>query len=159
MFKKGFFARWLSSSLALIAASYFFEGIEIKDIPTAFIAAFVLGIVNAVIRPLVFVWTLPFNVVTLGLFTLVINGSMLYLVSWFMGDGFKIHGFGPAVLGALFISVVSGILNYFISDQGKIEFIRFNTAKQEKKYYDKEKAVEADYEIIDPAPPESGKKG
>lgn len=149
MFKKGFFARWLSSSLALLVVSYFFKGIEITDIPSAFIAAFILGIVNAVIRPLILVFTLPFNVVTLGLFTLVINGSMLYLTSWLMGDGFKIHGFGAAIFGALFISVISGIFNYFISDQGKFEFININTGKTAKKHYNKEDAVEADYEIID----------
>jgi putative membrane protein len=150
MFNKGFFARWLSSSLALLVVSYFFKGIEITGISSAFIAAFILGIVNAVIRPLIFVFTLPFNVVTLGLFTLVINGSMLYLTSWFVGDGFKIHGFGSAIWGALFISIVSGILNYFISDKGKIEFININTGKRAEKHYNnKEDAVEADYEIVD----------
>ncbi|MFH1288205.1 MAG: phage holin family protein [bacterium] len=158
MFKKGFFARWLSSSFALLVVSYFFEGIKIKDISSVFIAAFVLGIVNAVIRPFVFVFTLPFNIVTLGFFTLIINGSMLYLTSWFM-EGFDVQGFGAAVFGALFISAISGILNYFISDQGKIEFINFGTGKTGKKRYSKEDAVEADYEIIDPAPPESEKKG
>ncbi len=148
MFNKGFFVRWLSSSMALLVVSYFFEGIKIKDIPSAFIAAFILGIVNAVIRPLIFVFTLPFNIISLGLFTLVINGSMLYLTSKLV-DGFEIHGFWSAIFGALFISIISGILNYFISDQGKIEFINYNTEKTAKKHYNKEDAVEADYEIID----------
>jgi putative membrane protein len=157
MFNKGFFARWLSSSLALLVVSYFFKGIEITDIPSAFIAAFILGIVNAVIRPLIVIFTLPFNVITLGLFTLVINGSMLYLTSWFMGDGFKIHGFGAAIWGALFISIVSGFLNYFISDKGKIEFVNINTDKTTTKNYNKEAAVEADYEIIDEKEKNNGK--
>ncbi|MDD5773151.1 MAG: phage holin family protein [bacterium] len=157
MFNKGFFTRWLSSSLALLVVSYFFKGIEVTDIPSAFIAAFILGIVNAVIRPLIVVFTLPFNIITLGLFTLVINGSMLYLTSWFMGAGLKIDGFWSAVLGALFISIASGFLNYFISDQGKIEFVNFNTGKGAEKQYNKEDAVEADYEIIDEKEKNSGK--
>ena len=149
MFNRGFFARWLSSGLALLVVSYLFKGIEVADISSAFIAAFILGIVNAVIRPMIVVFTLPFTVVTLGLFTLVINGSMLYLTSWFMGNEFIIHGFGSAIWGALFISIVSGILNYFISDHGKIEFVNFNTVKRAENNFGKEDPVEADYEIID----------
>ena len=157
MFKKGFFARWLSSSLALLIVSYIFKGIEISGVTNAFIAAFVLGVVNAVIRPLIFVFTLPFNVVTLGFFTLIINGSMLYLTSWFIGDGFNIHSFGSAIWGSLFISIVSGILNIFISDQGKIEFININSDRVIKNHYNKENAVEADYEIVDEKENNNGK--
>lgn len=79
------------------------------------LAAIVLGIINAVIRPIFMVLTLPVNVVTLGLFTFVINGLMLKLTS--MGvAGFEVSGFWAATLGALVLSVISTVLNWLIVD-------------------------------------------
>jgi putative membrane protein len=73
--------------------------------------ALVLGILNAFIRPVIMFLALPLLLVTLGLFMLVINASLLYLVGLILGDHFEVHGFGAAVLGALIISIVSTILN------------------------------------------------
>ena len=86
-------------------ASYVVPGMEIDGIATMLIAAFLLGIVNAVVRPVLFILTLPITIVTLGLFLLVINAAMLGLVAWLL-PGFAIEGFWAALGGWLIVSVV-----------------------------------------------------
>ncbi len=81
--------------------------------------ALVFGLVNAIIRPIVRLFTFPFLILTLGLFTFVVNGAMLWLTSVLaqrMGFGFTVAGFWPAVWGALFISIVSGVLSFLLID-------------------------------------------
>jgi putative membrane protein len=78
------------------------------------IVALIFGFVNALIRPIIFLLSLPLEILTLGLFTFVINALMLLLTSWIaqgMGLGFRVDGFLPALLGALIVSVVSFVLN------------------------------------------------
>jgi putative membrane protein len=105
--------KWLINALALFITSYLVKGIEASGPGAIFMAAALLGILNAVIRPILLILTLPINIITLGLFTLVINGAMLGLVSYLI-KGFIIQGFWPAVIGALMISIVSGIINWLI---------------------------------------------
>jgi putative membrane protein len=105
--------KWLINALALYVSSALVKGIEVSGAWALFLAAALLGILNAVIRPILIFLTLPINIVTLGLFTLVINGSMLWMVSWLI-RGFVIHGFWPALLGALIISVISWLVNWLI---------------------------------------------
>lgn len=83
-------------------------------------AALLLGIVNAVVRPVLILLTLPATLVTLGLFLLVINAAMLGLVAW-MFDGFTISGFWAAVFGALVVSVTGWVASSFIGPRGKFE--------------------------------------
>ena len=85
-------------------------------------AALLLGIVNAVVRPLLVILTLPITVLTLGLFLLVINAAMLGLVAW-MFDDFTIAGFGSALLGTIVISLTGWLASYFIDPRGRIEII------------------------------------
>lgn len=79
------------------------------------VAAIVFGVVNAIIRPILMLLTLPINVVTLGLFTLVINALMLWLTSW-ISAALTVDGFFTALLGALVIAVVSTVINWFLPD-------------------------------------------
>ncbi len=127
----GFFMRWSINLLALIVAGVLIPGIEIRSILTGILAAGILGIVNAVLRPIVLLLTLPINLVTLGLFTLVVNAAMLELVSA-VAPGFSIGTFGAAFLGALVISIVSWMLNVFVGGNGTVVFI-----KREKKGHDR----------------------
>jgi len=90
------------------------DGIYVDGCGAVFIAAIILGIVNAVIRPLLLILTLPLNVFTLGLFTFVINGLVLKTVASVVA-GFDIVGIWPAVIGAIILSVVSTVLNWLIS--------------------------------------------
>jgi putative membrane protein len=109
----GMLIRWLTSTGAIVLTSYLLNGIQIDGFPTAFVAAAILGILNALIRPIALLITLPINVLTLGFFTFVINALMLQMVSGII-SGFEVHGFGSAVLGSLMISVISWLLNSFV---------------------------------------------
>jgi putative membrane protein len=119
----GFFLRWSINLLAMVIAGSVIPGIKIQSIGIGILAAGIFGIVNAVIRPIVLVLTLPINLLTLGLFTLVINAAMLKLVADVV-PGFAIESFRAAFLGALLISVISWIMNIFIGGDGTIVFIR-----------------------------------
>ena len=101
------------NALALLLAARIFPKISFDSQQATFIAALVLALVNTYLRPLVVILTLPINILTLGLFTLIINGMMLELVSWII-PAFHVEGFWTAVGGALVISIVSCLLNLFL---------------------------------------------
>ena len=119
----GFFLRWSMNLLALVTAAVLIKGIRIQSIEMGILAAGILGIVNAIIRPGVLMLTLPINLLTLGLFTLVINALMLQLVSAVV-PGLVIEGFWAAFWGAFVISLVSWLLNLFVGSAGKMMYIR-----------------------------------
>ena len=102
--------RWLLNALTLILVSYLVPGIHVDTLFAALIAALILGLVNAVIRPVVLILTLPINILTLGLFTLVVNAIMLLIVSS-VTKGFSVDGFSAAFWGALIIWLISWITN------------------------------------------------
>ena len=125
----GLLIRWLILTVAIIIASYLLEGIHISSFFSAFLAAAILGILNALFRPVLLILTLPINILTLGLFTFIINALMLKMVSGVI-PGFEVYGFWTAVFGSLIISIVSWLLNSFISDRGRIERIDFIELKK-----------------------------
>lgn len=106
--------RWLVIAVAILLASTILPGIRVESLTTAIIAAAILGIINTFLRPVLLILTLPLTILTLGIFTFVLNALMLLLVAYFV-DGFEIDGFWWAFLGALIISVVSWIANRFIN--------------------------------------------
>ena len=118
----GFVIRWLVCAGALWVAQSVVGGISIETTGTLLVAAVLLGIVNAVIRPIAVVLTFPITIVTLGLFLWVINAGMLGLVAWLL-PGFHIAGFGSALLGALLISFVSWVASWTIGSKGRVEVI------------------------------------
>jgi putative membrane protein len=118
----GFIIRLLVVALGLWLAAQLVPGITVHGARTVLGAALLLGIVNAVLRPLLVILTLPITVLTLGLFLLVINAAMLGLVAW-MFDDFTITGFGSALLGAMVLSVTGWLASYFIGPRGRIEII------------------------------------
>ena len=118
----GVLFRWLINAFALWLTSNIIDGIRIEGVVPLFIAALVLGILNALLRPLLLIATIPINLITLGLFTFVINGAMLKLTAWLV-SGFVVQGFWSAVIGALLLSLFSLILNLFVSDRGLIEYV------------------------------------
>ncbi len=120
----GIFIRWLTSTGAIILTSYLLGGIHVDGFFTAFFAAAMLGILNALFRPIALLITLPINILTLGFFTFVINALMLKMASGVI-SGFEVHGFGAAVLGSLMISVISWFLNSFIDRRGTGHSINF----------------------------------
>jgi len=105
-----FFIRMVANAVALLLIGYLLpQLVTVDGVMAALAAAFVLGLVNAVVRPLFVLLTLPVTVMTLGAFLLVINGLLLWLVSTLVA-GFHVNGFLAAVVGSLLLSVVSWIL-------------------------------------------------
>ncbi len=96
--------RWLLSAATLLLISYYLPGIGVASLYTALVAALALGLINALIRPIILVLTLPVNILTLGLFTLIVNSLMFWLVSTIV-KGFTVAGFWPAFWGALIMMV------------------------------------------------------
>ena len=118
---KGFFLKWLVNILALLAVVNIIKGIEIDNWQTAVWAALILGLINAFLKPVIILFTLPINIFSLGLFTLVINGFLLFFVSKIV-EGFSIESFGSAFWGALFFSIISFSLSLFIGSSGRISY-------------------------------------
>jgi len=101
---------WLINAVALVAVAYLLPGIEVSNFVTALIAALVLGLVNAVIRPVLILLTLPVTLLTLGLFIFVINGLMFWLVGSFI-TGFVVSGLWWGIAGAVVYSILSWALS------------------------------------------------
>ena len=119
---RGIALRWLTLTGAILLASYMLDGIHVSGFMSAVGAAAILGVLNAFFRPIALILTLPINILSLGLFTFVINAVMLKMASGVIG-GFDVNGFWPAVFGALIISLVSWLLNMFINEQGRVDVI------------------------------------
>lgn len=115
-----FLFRALVASAGLWLAEAWLDGISFDSATWLLASAIVLGVINGFIRPLLMILTLPFTILTLGLFVLVLNGAMLALAAWLL-PGFHVAGFWPAVWGALIVSVVSGIGSWIFGPKGGIE--------------------------------------
>lgn len=107
---RGLLMRWLINAAALLALPYLYNGVQVDGIGAALVAAAVLGIANAIIRPILLLLTIPLNIATLGLFTLVINALMLWGVSTVV-NGFHVSGFIGAFIGSLLLTIVSAVLS------------------------------------------------
>jgi len=116
---RGVLIRWLILTASVLIAAWILDGIYVTGVLPAFLAAATLGILNAFLRPILILLTLPINIVTFGLFTFLINALMLKVVSELI-PGFYIYGFWTAVFGALIIGAVSWLLNSFVGGRGKV---------------------------------------
>lgn len=117
---KGIFLRTLITMLGLFLASGLVPGVSISGTSGFIFAAVMLGIVNAFIRPIALLLTLPITLVTLGLFLLVVNAAMFGLVAW-MVDGFHVVGFWSAVFGSIIVSITAAISSWYIGPDGRFE--------------------------------------
>ncbi|HVJ11701.1 MAG TPA: phage holin family protein [Burkholderiales bacterium] len=104
---------WLINALALIAVAYLMPGVSVSTFGAALIAALVLGLINAVVRPILVLLTLPVTLLTLGLFIFVLNGLLFWMVGTWL-EGFEVAGFWSAVFGAILFSVVSWLLSALV---------------------------------------------
>ncbi|MFZ2446857.1 MAG: phage holin family protein [Syntrophobacteraceae bacterium] len=118
----GLLVRWLLLTVAIMLTPYLVGGIYVEGFFSAFFAAAVLGILNALFRPFLLIITLPINIVTFGLFTFVINALLLKMASGVV-PGFHVYGFWSAVFGSLIISLVSWLLSSFINEHGRVGYI------------------------------------
>jgi putative membrane protein len=103
-------AKWLLSAAALLFVAYLYSGVQVSSFTSALIAAFVIGLLNAVVRPVLVVLTLPVTVVTLGLFLFVINALMFWAAASVL-DGFQVRGFLAALIGSLIYSVIGIVID------------------------------------------------
>jgi putative membrane protein len=118
----GILFRWLVLTAAILVASYVVEGITVHGFWSAFLAAAILGILNAFFRPILILLTLPATILSFGLFIFVINALLLMMVSGVI-SGFEVRGFWPAVFGSLIISIVSWLVGAFVNERGKIQYM------------------------------------
>lgn len=112
---KRFFTGWLINTTALLIVVHLVSGISIDRWQTTFVASLVLGLLNIFIRPVLIILTLPVNILTLGIFTLFINGFMFHLAASLV-QGFEVMNFGTAFLGAVVFSIITSLLNLLIGD-------------------------------------------
>lgn len=106
--------RWAVNTLAILAVTKILPAFQVDSIWIALLAALLLGILNTFLRPILVVVTLPVNILTLGLFTLILNGLILQILDWILGDRMRIGGFWWAVLAALLISLITWLINIII---------------------------------------------
>ena len=118
----GFLIRALVNALAIWLATEVVPGIGARSTTTVVVAALVLGLINAVVRPFLLVLTLPLTLITLGLFLFVLNAICLWLTSKVV-PGFHVQGFWAAFWGALIVSALSWAVNGFVSDRGQVVMI------------------------------------
>jgi putative membrane protein len=117
-----FLLRALVAAAGLWLASKIVPGIHVHGLGALAAAAILLGLVNAIVRPIVIFFTLPFTVITLGLFLLVINAAMLGLVGWIV-PGFGVHGFVAALLGSIVVSLVSWAASFL--EPRPVRYLRY----------------------------------
>ena len=107
-----FLLTWLASAISLLITAWVVPGLAITGFTAAAIGAMVLGLVNALVKPILILFTLPLTILTLGLFLLVVNAIALGLVGY-LTPGFTVGGFFPAIFGSIVLSFVSGLVNQF----------------------------------------------
>lgn len=106
-------ANWILSALALVIVANYVPGFHVNSFATALIVAVILGIINTLIKPIILILTLPINILTLGLFTFVINALLLLLVARFV-TGFTIDGFVPALVGAVILWLINIVIHMVV---------------------------------------------
>ena len=132
----GFLVKWFANIIALMAVVHIVPGIRVDKWETAVLASLALGLVNAFLRPLIVMFTLPLSILSLGLFTFVINAFLFYSVSKIIA-GFTVIDFSSAFWGALIFSVLSFVISLLINPQGRIQMhARRYDSRPKTKYRD-----------------------
>jgi len=119
----GLVIRVIVNAAAILLAASWVPGVSVRSWTSALIAGLVLAVINAIVRPVLVLLTLPITLVTLGLFLFVLNAFCFWLASVFV-PGLTVHGFWPAFLGGVIVSVVSWITTAFLSDRGRVQYYR-----------------------------------
>lgn len=117
---RGFLARLFITAFGLWMADLLLAGVRFDGVASLWIAALLLGVVNAIVRPVLIVLTLPFTLVTLGLFIFVVNGAMVLLVAWLM-PSFHVEGLMAAILASIVVGLTGWLANAFVGDRGTVE--------------------------------------
>jgi putative membrane protein len=127
---KRFLLKWFITTVSIFIVANVFGLIYIENLGVLILASLLLGILNAFVRPMLLILTLPINIVSLGLFTLVINGFLLYVVAGLV-SGFEVTSFWKALLAATLISIVNAMINILIHKEPKVVVHYVNRENQE----------------------------
>jgi len=119
---KGLFIRFVITGVAVLAAAEIVPGIRIDGVPAGAATVIILALLNAIVRPVLYLFSFPMIIFSFGLFMVIINAILLQFTSWLV-TGFTVDGFWPSVWAALLISVVSTMLALLISEEGKVEVL------------------------------------
>jgi putative membrane protein len=119
---KGLFIRFVITGVAVLAAAEIVPGIKIDGVPAGAATVIILALLNAIVRPVLYLFSFPMIIFSFGLFMVIINAILLQFTSWLV-TGFTVDGFWPSVWAALLISVVSTMLALLISEEGKVEVL------------------------------------
>ena len=111
-------ARWVLNAVALMLVAYLYPGVSVTSFGAALVAALVLGLVNAIVRPILVILTLPVTLLTLGLFIFVINALLFWMVAE-MVEGFHVAGFGAALLGSILYSIITLLTSWLLFSRKK----------------------------------------
>jgi putative membrane protein len=111
-------ARWIINAARLLLVAYLYSGVQVGSFTAALVAALVLGLVNAVIRPILVILTLPVTILTLGIFLFVINALLFWFVAEIVG-GFTVTGFMAALIGSLLFSIITTLTSWLLFSGGK----------------------------------------
>ena len=111
-------ARWIVNAAALLLVAYLYPGVQVETFVSAALAALVLGLVNAIVRPILVLLTLPVTILTLGLFLFVINALLFWFVAEIVG-GFRVSGFGAALIGSILYSLITLVTSWLLFPRRK----------------------------------------
>lgn len=131
----GFFLRTAISAMGLWIAGFLIPSMQFSGTAVLVTSAFLLGIVNAIVRPLFVVLTFPITVLTLGLFLLVVNAAMLGLVAWLLA-GFQLGGFWDAIFGSAVVSMTGWVASWFIGSKGSVEVMTIENSREVREVRD-----------------------
>lgn len=146
---KNFLIKWAVNIVALFIVIHIVAGVSVDSWETVIVAAFVLGLLNAFVKPVIILFTLPFTVVTLGLFMLIINGFIFYIAGKFV-KGFEVINFWSAFWAALLFSIISSVFNFLLAPKINLRYFSFGHGAGSHRKLD-------DYDVIDAEFTDSGK--
>jgi putative membrane protein len=136
-----FLIKWFINIIALLVVIHVIAGVSIDNMQTVLVAAFILGLLNSILRPFILILTLPFTILTFGLFTLFINGFLFYLAAKFV-KGFTVAGFWNAFWAALLFSVISALLSFVFAPQINIRYGSFKSTGPSHRKIDKDDFID-----------------
>lgn len=130
-----FITKWLATSLAVFLVPYVITGVEVRSFGTALVVGIALGFLNLLVRPILFIITLPITLLTLGLFTFVLN-AFLFQVAARLVDGFYVHGFWSAFWASLLVSIISWFFQVTFRSSDSKRSIQFESFSNGRRYRD-----------------------
>lgn len=138
-----FLIKWFINIIALLVVIHVIAGVSIDNLQTVFVAALILGLLNAFIRPFILILTLPLTILSFGLFTLIVNGFLFYLAAKFV-KGFTVSGFWSAFWAALLFSIISSLLNFILTPKITIRYGLFRPKEDRHRNIDKDDVIDVE---------------